>query len=147
MVVVPGNHDVNWKLCQAYFAEREGNQEPIVPPYWPKLRPYAEFFARFYEGQPGIQFTEAEPWSLFEHPDLKVVVAGLNSAIAESHRPEDHYGLVGEQQLRFFAGKLRPYKEQGFIRIAAIHHDPLHPGENEAAQQDAKDSRECFCHT
>ncbi|WP_437289913.1 HipA N-terminal domain-containing protein [Sorangium sp. So ce406] len=139
VVVVPGNHDVNWKLCSAYFAEREGNEERPVLPYWPKLRPYAEFFARFYEGQTGIEFTEAEPWSLFEYPDLKVVVAGLNSAIAESHRPEDHYGFVGEQQLRFFAGKLRPYKEQGFLRIAAIHHDPLHPGENDAARQDAKD--------
>ncbi|WP_437679801.1 HipA N-terminal domain-containing protein [Sorangium sp. So ce131] len=139
VVVVPGNHDVNWKLCQAYFAEREGNEERPSLPYWPKLRPYAEFFARFYEGQTGIQFTEAEPWSLFEYPDLRVVVAGLNSAIAEGHRPEDHYGFAGEQQLRFFAGKLRPYKEQGFLRIAAIHHDPLHPGENDAARQDAKD--------
>ncbi|KYF61282.1 hypothetical protein BE11_17105 [Sorangium cellulosum] len=141
VVVVPGNHDVNWKLCSAYFAEREGNEERPVLPYWPKLRPYAEFFARFYEGQTGIEFTETEPWSLFEYPDLNVVVAGLNSAIAESHRPEDHYGFVGEQQLRFFAGKLRPYKEQRFLRIAAIHHDPLHPGDNDAARQDAKDLR------
>ncbi|WP_437915656.1 HipA N-terminal domain-containing protein [Sorangium sp. So ce302] len=139
VVVVPGNHDVNWKLCQAYFAEREGNEERPLLPYWPKLRPYAEFFARFYEGQTGIQFTEAEPWTLFEYPDLRVVVAGVNSAIAESHRPEDHYGFIGEQQLRFFAGKLRPYREQGFLRIAAIHHDPLHPGENDTARQDAKD--------
>ncbi|WP_437299044.1 HipA N-terminal domain-containing protein [Sorangium sp. So ce426] len=139
VVVVPGNHDVNWKLCEAYFAERAGNEERPLLPYWPKLRPYAEFFARFYEGQTGIQFTEAEPWTLFEYPDLRVVVAGVNSAIAESHRPEDHYGFVGEQQLRFFAGKLRPYKEQGFLRIAAMHHDPLHPGEVEAAKQDAKD--------
>ncbi|WP_437908418.1 HipA N-terminal domain-containing protein [Sorangium sp. So ce327] len=139
VVVVPGNHDVNWKLCQAYFAEREGNEERPSLPYWPKLRPYAEFFARFYEGQPGIQFTEEEPWSLFEYPDLRVVVAGVNSAIAESHRPEDHYGFIGEQQLRFFAGKLRPYKEQRFLRIAAVHHDPLHPGESDAAKQDAKD--------
>ncbi|MGK3965364.1 HipA N-terminal domain-containing protein [Sorangium sp. So ce118] len=139
VVVVPGNHDVNWKLCEAYFAEREGNEERPSRPYWPKLRPYAEFFTRFYEGQTGLQFTEAEPWSLFEYPDLRVVVAGLNSAMAESHRPEDHYGLVGEQQLRYFAGKLRPYREQGFLRIAAIHHDPLHPAENDAAKQDAKD--------
>ncbi|WP_437769124.1 HipA N-terminal domain-containing protein [Sorangium sp. So ce281] len=139
VVVVPGNHDVNWKLCEAYFAERAGNEQQPSLPYWPKLRPYAEFFARFYEGQTGIEFTEAEPWTLFEYPDLRVVVAGVNSAIAESHRAEDHYGFVGEQQLRFFAGKLRPYKEQGFLRIAAIHHDPLHPGENDIARQDAKD--------
>jgi HipA-like protein len=138
VVMVPGNHDINWKLSEAYFAERAGHEEQPRPPYWPKLKPYAELFARFYEGQTGIGFTEEAPWSLFEVPDLGVVIAGLNSAIAESHRSEDHYGFLGEEQLRFFAGKLRPYKEQGLLRIAAVHHDPLHP-ENEAARQDAKD--------
>ncbi len=67
------------------------------------------------------------------------MVAGLNSTIAESHRKDDHYGFLGEQQLRFFAEKLRPYKESGVLRIAAVHHDPLHLGENEAARQDQKD--------
>ncbi len=61
------------------------------------------------------------------------MVAGLDSVIAESHRPEDHYGFLGEPQLDFFAGKLRPYKERGWLRIGAVHHDLLHP-ENEAAR-------------
>ena len=139
IVIVPGNHDVNWKLSEAYFAERAGNEEPTVLPYWPKLRSYAELFARFYEGQPGISFSEAEPYNLFDYPELRVVIAGLNSTIAESHRKDDHYGFFGEQQLRFFAQKLWPYKESGVLRIAAVHHDPLNLGENEAARQDMKD--------
>jgi HipA-like protein len=138
IVMLPGNHDVNWKLSEAYFAERLGNEEKPVQPYWPKLRPYADVFARFYEGQPGIAFTEVEPWTFYEYPDLKLVVAALDSVIAESHRAEDHYGFIGEPQLDFFAGKLRPYKERGWLRIGAVHHDPMHP-ENDAARQDAKD--------
>jgi HipA-like protein len=138
IVMVPGNHDVNWKLSQGYFAEREGNEEKPVLPYWPKLGPYAEMFAKFYEGQPGVTFTEAEPWTFYEYPELRVVVAGMNSAIAESHRAEDHYGFLGEPQLDYFAGKMRPYKERGWLRIGAVHHDPMHP-ENDAARQDTKD--------
>src|SRR5262249_9724079 len=34
-------------------------------------------------------------------PDLKLVVAGLNSTMRESHRDDDHYGYLGEAQLRW----------------------------------------------
>lgn len=138
VVLVPGNHDINWKASESYFSAREADEVEPVFPYFPKLRHYADFFARFYEGETTIRFTEEEPWSFFEYPELKVVVAGLNSAMAESHRGEDHYGFIGEQQLRDFAAKLRPYKEQGFLRIGAVHHDVLHP-ENPKAAQDLKD--------
>jgi HipA-like protein len=138
IVMVPGNHDINWDLSEAYFAERLGNEEKPQRPYWPKLQHYADLLAKFYEGQPGLGFTEAEPWTLYEYPELKVVVAGLDSVIAESHRPEDHHGFLGEPQLDFFAGKLRPYKERGWLRIGAVHHDPMHP-ESEEGRQDAKD--------
>ena len=138
VVLVPGNHDINRKASEAYFNECEANEEQPKPPYWPKLRHYSEFFARFYEGETAIRFTEGEPWSFFEYPELKVVVAGLNSTMADSHRKEDHYGFLGEHQLRAFAEKLRPYKEQGFLRIGAVHHDVLHP-QNDSARQDIKD--------
>ena len=56
-------------------------------------------------------------------PDLGVVVAGLNSTMAESHRDEDHYGWVGEHQLRWFANRLADYRAQGWLRLAAVHHN------------------------
>ena len=51
---------------------------------------------------------------------------GVRPEIAESHRKEDHYGFLGDKQLRFFAEKLRPHKESGVVRIAAVHHNPRH---------------------
>ena len=125
VVMVPGNHDVNWKRSQAYFLTCEDDGVAPAPPYWPKFKHYAEFFGRFYEGEAGIVFTEEEPWSFFEYPELGVVVAGLDSAMIESHRAEDHHGFLGERQLRAFAEKLRPYKERGFLRIGVRDHDPL----------------------
>jgi WD40 repeat protein len=94
-----------------------------VPPYWPKWRQFAAAFAGFYADVDGVTFTPDEPWTLFEMPDLGVVVAGLNSTMAEGHRDSDHYGWVGEDQLRWFADRLADYRERGWLRLAAVHHN------------------------
>ena len=36
IAIVPGNHDVNRKACEAYFAEQESDEDEAVPPYFPK---------------------------------------------------------------------------------------------------------------
>ncbi|MBW8487233.1 pentapeptide repeat-containing protein, partial [Actinomadura parmotrematis] len=123
-VMVPGNHDVNWLKCQAYFIDCEGDESSPVPPYWPKYRFYAEMFAAFYEGGEA-RFPKDMPWTLFRIPELKVVVAGLNSTIAESHQSEDHYGFCGEEQLRWFGTALADYERDGWLRIGVLHHNPV----------------------
>lgn len=123
VVMIPGNHDVNRKACEAYFNNCDAEEEKPKPPFWLKWRFYADFFHRFYRDCPNITFTETAPWTLFVMPDLKLVVAGLNSTMAESHRDTDHYGSIGEAQLRWFADKLALYKQQGWLRLAALHHD------------------------
>ena len=122
---MPGNHDVNRRACQAYFAERESEEEAPVPPYFPKWGRFAAMLAEFYGGAAGcerVAFTPDEPWTLFEMPDLGVVVAGLNSTIADSHLDADHYGLVGERQLEWFGRRLARHRVGGSLRVAAVHH-------------------------
>ena len=138
LVMIPGNHDINWAACEGYFKDCEADERAPQRPYWPKLRHYAAMFAEFYANEPDLTFTEEAPYTLFDYPELGVVVAGLDSTIADSHRADDHYGFLGEEQLKHFAGKLRMLQDQGFVRIAAVHHDPTHP-EAEAARQDLKD--------
>lgn len=138
MAMIPGNHDISRPAAEAYFKECEADERTPRPPYWPKLRHYAAMFAEFYAGEPDITFTEEAPYSLFEYPELGVVVAGLNSTLADSHRAEDHYGFLGEPQLRDFAGKLRQAADQGLLRIGAVHHHPIYP-EGDAAKQDLRD--------
>ncbi len=123
VAIVPGNHDVNRKACEAYFAEQESDEAETVPPYFPKWRQFVSAFTEFYADVDTVTFTPDEPWTLFEMPDLDVVVAGLNSTMAESHRDADHYGWVGEHQLRWFADRLEGYREQGWLRVAAVHHN------------------------
>lgn len=123
VAIIPGNHDVNRKLCQSYFVECEGEEREPAFPYLPKWKHFTWFFREFYGDKPRADFTLDLPWSLFEIEDLKVVVAGLNSTLKESHRDEDHYGWVGEKQLQWFREKLEPFRKQGWLRIGAVHHN------------------------
>lgn len=125
MLVVPGNHDINRKKCSAYFDDREGDGAAPLPPYWPKWKPYEQFFSELYKEVDAYRFTELEPWTLYELPALKVVVAGLNSTMRDSHRSEDHYGWLGEGQLRWFKDRLAPYKMKGWLRLGLVHHNVL----------------------
>ncbi|MGQ0775313.1 MAG: trypsin-like peptidase domain-containing protein, partial [Pseudonocardiales bacterium] len=127
VALVPGNHDVNRRACEAYFLRQSADECEPAAPYWPKWEHFAAAFGQFYEGvSEELSFTPDEPWTLFEMPDLHVVVAGLNSTMAESHRDADHYGHVGEHQLRWFAERLARYRDQGWLRLAAVHHNAAH---------------------
>src|ERR1043165_2244826 len=64
VLIVPGNHDINRSLCEAYFLECAGEGERPRPPYWRKWKPYVELFARLYRDVDRYRFTELEPWTL-----------------------------------------------------------------------------------
>ncbi len=123
VAMVPGNHDINRLACQGYFNDQASRQRDPVAPFWPKWREFVAAFEEFYAEVPGATFTPDEPWTLFEMPAINTVVAGLNSTMAESHRDEDHYGWLGEAQLRWFAGRLQDYRRRGWLRLAAVHHN------------------------
>jgi WD40 repeat protein len=125
VAIVPGSHDVNQLACAAHFLTQESLQQKPIPPYFPKWSPFVVAFEEFYAGVGGAAFTPDEPWALFEMPDLGVVVAGMNSTIAETHRDEDRYGQVGAAQLRWFARRLAAYGDQGWLRLAAVNHIPI----------------------
>jgi 3',5'-cyclic AMP phosphodiesterase CpdA len=120
VVVVPGNHDVNWDLSLAAFAEWKDDHDDAdpPPPYPRKWKHYREFVTSLHGP---AAFTEEQPYRLHRFGDLRVVVAALNSTIKESHRPEDHFGWCGRDQLRWFADQLRPAED--VLRIGVLHHN------------------------
>jgi WD40 repeat protein len=125
LIVVPGAHDVTKAACRAYFASCEADEIEPQPPYWPKWRHFATLFAELYRGLDSVEFDSAQPWTLFAVPELKVVVAGLNSTIGLSHREEDSGGRIGEAQAAWFAERLRPFEELGWLRLGAVGHGLL----------------------
>jgi WD40 repeat protein/3',5'-cyclic AMP phosphodiesterase CpdA len=136
VVVIPGNRDVSRDACAAYFSNCRAEEREPAPPFWPKWRFFASFFRDFYKDHSGASFNEHHPWSLFEVPDLRVTVAGLNSTQAESH--EDHRGWLGKDQLHWFAFELEQARHSGWLRLAVLHHDPHGaPTRPEESLQDA----------
>jgi 3',5'-cyclic AMP phosphodiesterase CpdA len=123
VVVIPGNHDINRKACAAYVYDCEADELSPEKPYWPKWRHYQKFLGELYKDQPERIFTHDRCFALFVIEDLKLVVAGLNSTIAESHLDQDHFGWLGEQQLRWFERELETYREKEWLRIGAVHHN------------------------
>jgi WD40 repeat protein len=128
VVLVPGDRDVNLDACAAYWSDCQAAEQEPVPPYRPKWHTWATAVQGFLDGSPSASgssdtgFSERVPWNLIELPELRLAVAALNSTIAESHRPEDHYGSLGEEQLRWFAERLEPYRGRGWLTVAALHH-------------------------
>ncbi|MGH3388138.1 MAG: TIR domain-containing protein [Actinomadura sp.] len=127
LVIVPGGHDVTRAACRAYFNNCEADDVEPQPPYWPKWRHFANLFEELYQGLDNLVFDSAQPWTLFPVPDLKVVVAGLNSTMAISHREDDDHGLLGEAQAAWFAERLRPFEGDGWLRLGVVQHGVI-PG-------------------
>ncbi|MER5355296.1 TIR domain-containing protein [Kitasatospora sp. NPDC002551] len=121
VALLPGGQDVSQAASRAYFATCEADELRPAAPYWPKWRHYARLFREFYQGL-DVVFDSAQPWTLFPVPELGTVVAGLNSSMAWTHRPEDRYGWLGPEQAAWFAQALRPYENDGWLRIGAVRH-------------------------
>ena len=128
VAIVPGGHDITLAASRAYFADCEADGVQPQLPYWPKWRHFASLFEEFYRGLEGPGFKSVQPWTLFRIEDLRVVIAGLNSTMASSHRQEDHYGWIGEAQAAWFADRLASFERDGWLRIGVICHDPA-PGD------------------
>lgn len=126
VMVVPGAQDVNQAASQAYFHTCEADEVAPQPPYWPKWRHYTRLFRGLYQGLDTV-FDSDQPWTLFPVPELSTVVAGFNSSMAYSHRPEEQYGFIGRDQAAWFAEAMRRYEEEGWLRIGALRH-PLTDG-------------------
>lgn len=125
VVSVPGDHDLNGPLWQSYVHECLARDEEPVAPHWPKLAPYSKFVEWIH----GAPLPGDKPWQLTEFPDLRVVVAGLNSTMAPA--PEDRFGYLGESQVRWFAEQLRLYADNGWLRVGVIHHNPTLGGRSD----------------
>lgn len=124
IIIVPGNHDINWASCKEDFPDT--SSEPM-PPYKNKWREFAGFFTKLHGSSPheGFAFTLDQPWTLYEIPAIRTVFAGLNSTWEESHRKgkKYHYGFIGSKQIQWFENKLKQYKSDDWLRIAVLHHN------------------------
>ncbi|MFC7358889.1 tetratricopeptide repeat protein [Nocardioides astragali] len=122
IILVPGNHDVDWRLAAIDVTHRFDNYLTFVRRFYGK-----ELFEKLF---PLIAWdfdiaTDRPPANnivLFSvHGPLAFV--GLNSCVFETD--QDHYGFVGLRQLDLASGLLEQAPREA-IKIAVMHHH-LHP--------------------
>ncbi len=124
VIVVPGAHDVNAAACRAYFANCEADEVDPEPPYWPKWRHYLSFLRELSAESQVPQFRQDQPWDLVTVPELRMAVAAINSTMGQSHREQDHHGLIGSDQARWFEQALAGKPDEGWFRVGVVNHEP-----------------------
>lgn len=122
IVLVPGNHDVDWAKAAIDLHERFDN--------------YLSFLLEFYGEELFRTMFPLVTWDFSVKTDRPasselvlvtqrgpITFVGLNSCVFEDH--QHHYGYIGVRQLRAI-GKLLSRRGQGGVRMAVMHHH-LHP--------------------
>ncbi|HXO40463.1 MAG TPA: metallophosphoesterase, partial [Thermoanaerobaculia bacterium] len=130
-VFVPGNHDVNWAYCKRAEADLEAREE-LTPERLRvrldevKLDAYLDFLKRFYGVEDLAEVSQPLALGARLHcfPDLCLAVATLNSCEKESHRKEDHVGLVSREQAESVLAALWRADLAGWLKVLAVHHNP-----------------------
>ena len=122
IVLVPGNHDVNRKLCQGARLMAEAAGGSFEEPYFAKFGNYQQFFNDFHDGL--RIFDESNLCHVYRFDEDKALIAGFNSCIRESEKNKDHYGWVGLDQVESVVERcdeIDPKRE--YLRVAVVHHN------------------------
>ena len=126
-VFCPGNHDVNWEICQALEKLKHAAKEieQMVRSKFPegKYHYYKWLLNEFYEnGIPAKSISDCG--LIYDFDDFRLTVAALNSAVQESHNDEDHKGRLGESQITELRDHWLKEKYNNWIKLICLHHNP-----------------------
>ncbi len=122
VVLVPGNHDVNWKLAGYKSEHRFDPFLGFVSTF------YGDQFRQFYPSVTGdLTFLRVRPaphqiFSIHRFDKLGIVFVGFNSCVVEDQNK--HYGAIGQDQLDLVRNALKEVPP-GNVRVAVMHHHVL----------------------
>lgn len=127
-VFLPGNHDLSWTECKRVVLdqEEEGFDDAELRRKTNE-RKFANFdaFLRAFDPACDTYRERLRGGAVAQKiPGLPLSFVMANSCEPETHRPQDHYGEVGEEQ----AGSIHDYwsgRLHDTIRILSLHHPPL----------------------
>jgi 3',5'-cyclic AMP phosphodiesterase CpdA len=131
-VFIPGNHDVSWPACKRAEADQEEfgfNDEKLRNLIdQNKFSNFERFLDSFYE-MPRAAATAAvalpDRAFVYDFNELELSVAGLNSCETESHRRQDHKGLISEPQAQALMTRWSSDEYSKWIKVIAVHHNPV----------------------
>jgi predicted phosphodiesterase len=123
VVLVPGNHDVDWLGSKQDVSRRFDNYIGFLDSFYGE-----EIFHRLYPRVRWDLKVNSKRSPAFELVSMvrcaPLIIVGMNSCIYETD--QDHYGFVGGRQLEVIDELLTPLRDAVSIRVAVFHHH-LHP--------------------
>ncbi len=129
IIIVPGNHDLNWDLGDKFYqelAETGKMNEPL------KQRRF-EHFRNFYQAIRMESYPlEYENQGIIYHmPKLKLLILGLNSAW-QLDRFKTKEASIHPDSITFALNKIRDNQDfyEGFLKMAVWHHPLSSPFED-----------------
>ncbi len=140
LVLVPGNHDINWKAADVDCSRRFDDYLTLLLDIYgdgdleAQLRQIHPYLAWDYK----VNTARPDPGDilgLYHYPGLNLFVAGLNSCIYEDQ--QHHFGVVGKKQLERVQKALTDVGEDA-IRVAVLHHHVIPMDVTLAASRTAK---------
>ncbi|MCP4680204.1 MAG: NACHT domain-containing protein [Deltaproteobacteria bacterium] len=137
VILVPGNHDINWDICETLFKAGPRQPEKTDPTlthsqggvhfwtdektYIKRLDPFRVFYRKIYGRDYGI--TRRDQFDVWAYPELDVCFVGLNSCDHVDHLR--FRGAINEEA--FFAADAQLpsalTRRSHCIKIAVWHHD------------------------
>nr|VFK26502.1 MAG: GTPase SAR1 family protein [Candidatus Kentron sp. MB] len=143
VVVVPGNHDLNWDLSKKAYPFVYKNDLPSPPPesrhipagengalvrddekYRQRFAPFNDHFYRYiYRGQGHYPLDEGDQFLFVERPKDRILFLGLNSCWEIDHHFRDR-ASIHMPALTNALGRLHDAngKYDGWLKIAVWHH-------------------------
>jgi 3',5'-cyclic AMP phosphodiesterase CpdA/tetratricopeptide (TPR) repeat protein len=123
LVVVPGNHDVNWKLSGYQLSHRFDAYLSFLSTLYgteqfKAIYPHVDWDFRIDSPRPPSH----KILSFQEFRDLGIVFVGFNSCVLEDH--ELHFGAIGQEQIKL-AEALLANVPASLVRVAVLHHHVL----------------------
>jgi 3',5'-cyclic AMP phosphodiesterase CpdA len=123
VVIVPGNHDIDWLASKQDVARRFDNFIGFLdsfygPDLFRKLYPRLTWDLKFNSKRSSafelVSILRNDPY----------VIVGMNSCVYETD--QNHYGFIGGRQLEIVDELLASNCDRTLVRVAVFHHH-LHP--------------------
>jgi len=139
VIVVPGNHDINWDISGTVFtrtgcSKPSGVDDALIVPMGPlylwtdeksfaqRLAPFSEFYRRIRNR--GYDVERKDQFDIWIYPEFGICFVGLNSCDRVDH--VRFQGEIYEEALFNAENRLKDKKIkeiESYIKIAVWHHD------------------------
>lgn len=122
IIIVPGNHDVNWKLSDHETTQRFDEflmfTKDVFDSKFETFYPFIKWDFNLRSPRPAPE----QILSVHKVPEHGVVFIGFNTCVMEDH--QFHFGAVGKEQVKL-AERALADANPSWVRIAVMHHHVL----------------------